>query len=89
MSLSHFATCQVWQTGNWRRCNCLDAKPWRIRKEQDELFAWRIWRLAGDGYEHLMRCSTFEGAISLVDQFMWMREHALERQAINAGESDA
>jgi hypothetical protein len=88
VSLSHYATCSVWSTGNWQSCNCSTLPPWKIRKEPHELFAWRVWRLAEDGYEHLMRCSTWAGAISLVTQFIWMREHALQRESINAGEHD-
>lgn len=52
------------------------------------MFAWRIWRLAEDGYEHLMRCSTFEGAVSLVAQFIWLQRNAIDRESINAGDND-
>lgn len=77
--LSHFATCLVWSTGNWANCNCKNQPPWKVRKEPDELFAWRIWRYTGDGtYEHLMRCSTFSGAISLINGFVELRKAARE-----------
>lgn len=76
--LSHYATCAVWTTGNPKNCNCADQPPWRIRKEPHELFAWRVWRYTDDGtYEHLMRCSTWAGAMSLVEQFVWLRKNAL------------
>lgn len=88
MSVSHYATCGVWSTGDWKTCNCRGMAPWRIRKEPDEMFAWRIWRLAEDGYEHLMRCSTFEGAVSLVAQFIWLQRNAIDRESINAGDND-
>lgn len=78
ISFQHYATCLVWESGSWANCTCQDIKPWRIRKEPAELFAWRIWRLTDDGgYEHLMRCSTWAGAIALVDQFVWLRNNAL------------
>lgn len=74
----HYATCPIWATGSWADCDCRGEPVWRIRKEPDEVFAWRIWRRDNDGrYEHLMRCSTWAGALALVEQFMWLRKNAL------------
>lgn len=78
--LTHFATCKVWATGSCSGCDC-QMPPWRIRKEPAELFAWRIFRFTSDGYVRLMGCSSFEAARQLVIQLMWMRDHALKREA--------
>lgn len=71
--------CQVWTTGEWDTCDCFLIWPvWRIRKEPNEQFPWRIWRWTNDGYyEPLMRCSSFEGARQLVLQMAWLRKAAL------------
>jgi hypothetical protein len=52
---------------------------WRVRKEAEELFAWRIWHysLSSLTYEHVMRCSTWDGAMALIDQFVWLRKNAM------------
>lgn len=79
--LSHFATCKVWSSGNWRECDCAGMRPWRVRKQPEELFAWRIWRYTGDGvYEPMMGCSTWSGAMSLIQQLMWLRDQAVEKE---------
>lgn len=79
--LSHYATCKVWETGSWAECDCKGQPPWRIRKEDSELFPWRIWRYTDDGtYEHLMRCSSWSKAMSMVDGFMGIRRQALTQQ---------
>lgn len=76
-TLSHYATCKAWSTGNGTNCDCRQA-PWRIRKEPEELFAWRIWRYTKDGvYEPLMRCSTWAGAMSLITEFIALRRQAM------------
>lgn len=70
----HYATCPTWETGSWADCDCKGQPPWKVRKEPAEVFPWRIWRYTSDGtYEHLMRCSTWAGAMSLIDQLMWLR----------------
>jgi hypothetical protein len=79
-SLTHYATCQVWESGNWADCTCYSAAPWKIRKEPQEQFPWRIWRRTSDeSYEPLMRCSTFAGAVELIKGLVWLRENALHK----------
>lgn len=79
----HYATCQSWETGLLDTCTCRPLAAWRVRKEPAELFAWRIWRYTGDGtYEHVMRCSTFTGAINLIDQFIWLRKNTVNGESV-------
>lgn len=79
--LSHFATCSVWSTGLPGSCDCSGMRPWRVRKDPGELFAWRIWRLTGDAvYEPMMGCSTWLGAMSLIEQLIWLRNNALQKE---------
>lgn len=81
-ALMHFATCPAWETADWQDCTCLHAAPWKVRKEPAEQFPWRIWRrTTDDSYEPLMRCSTFAGAINLIDGLVWLRHNALSRQS--------
>lgn len=80
-SLTHYATCRCWATGNWNDCDCHTVPAWRIRKEDGELFPWRIWRRTeDDSFEHVMRCSSHAGAIKLVLSFIWLRENAIDRE---------
>jgi hypothetical protein len=77
--LTHYGTCAAWTTGSWADCDCKGQPPWRVRKEPEELFAWRIWRYTDDGvYEHVMRCSTWTGAMSLIDEFIGLRRQAFD-----------
>lgn len=81
-SLTHYATCAVWETGSWNNCTCYSLPVWRIRKEPSEQFPWRIWRRTTDmTFEPLMRASTFQGALALVKQLTWLRHHALTRES--------
>lgn len=74
----HYAGCAGWKSGDMDDCTCYEPRAWKVRKEPDEQFPWRIWRRTNDGpYEHLMRCSTWTGAMSLVNQFEWLRKNAL------------
>jgi hypothetical protein len=82
VKITHYATCAGWQSGDMDDCDCFEPRAWRVRKEPCELFAWRIWRRTNDGnYEHVMRCSTFTGAMSLIEQFLWLRKNALKRES--------
>lgn len=79
-TLHHYGTCQVWETGSWNNCTCHRVAPWRIRKEPEEQFPWRIWRRTSDmTYEPLMRCASWAGALALVHQFQWLRANATWR----------
>lgn len=76
----HYATCPCWETGDFDDCSCFLPAAWRIRKEPSEQFPWRIWRRTADWtYEPLMRCSSWRGAMELVGQFIWLRQHAVQR----------
>lgn len=81
-TLIHPIGCPVWETGSVVDCTCPLLAAWRIRKDPFEQFPWRIWRLTGDAtYESMMGCSSFEGARQLVLQLMWLRTHAIKREA--------
>lgn len=81
-SLSHYATCNVWESGSWATCDCYMVPAWRIRKEPGEIHPWRIWRRTDDmNWEHLMRCSTYAGAVALVKEFIWLRNNIYGEQA--------
>lgn len=63
----HGGSCWVWATGVASDCNCQPTPVWRIRKEPQQQFPWRVFRLTGDAtYEPLMRCSRFDQALALV-----------------------
>lgn len=80
-SIVHFATCRVWVVGQWSACDCLITPVWRIRKDSAGQFPWHILRRTGDvTYEHVMRCSSWEGAVELVLQFIWLRNNAVQRE---------
>jgi hypothetical protein len=77
MSVVHYAACAGWSTGDLDDCNCYEPRAWRVRKEPAEQFPWRIWRRTNDGaYEHVMRCSTWAGAMSLIEGFTMLRREA-------------
>lgn len=78
----HFATCPWWGSGDAAVCNCLpEINPaWRIRKDSDQQFPWRIYRRTGDRvYEPLMGCSSFDRALELVRSLHWLRRHGVRR----------
>lgn len=80
-TLIHPATCPTWQTASLTDCTCYSTAIWRIRKETGEMFPWRIWRRTSDlTYEPLMRCSTFLGALELVQNLLWLRHNVLQRE---------
>lgn len=67
-------------------CTCLTVPAWRIRKEPDEPFPWRIWRRDGDlTYEPVMRAATFHAALALVQGFIWLRGNALTDEGTHTG----
>lgn len=81
-AILHHGSCPTWATADWDTCNCYNSAAWRIRKEPGELFPWRIWRRTEDfTYEHLMRCSSWAGAMNLVEQFIWLRNNVMERES--------
>ncbi len=80
--IDHYATCPGWVTGGITDCTCYEIADWRIRKETDQSYPWRIWRRTGDFvYEPVMRCSTWHGAVELVNQFIWLRQNALHKES--------
>ena len=83
-SILHYATCRSWESGLIESCSCFFLPAWKIRKEEGELFPWRIWRrVNGDdpSYQHVMRCSSWQGAVELVSQFIWLRNNAIQRES--------
>lgn len=77
----HYASCPGWETGHLADCTCYEPPAWRIRKEPGGQFPWRIWRRTSDfTYAPLMCASTFDGAMELVSQFVWLRKNALNRE---------
>jgi hypothetical protein len=80
-TIIHYGSCAGWESGDMDDCDCFDPRPWRIRKEPEEQFPWRVWRRTDDwSYEPLMRCSSWHGAMELVHQFICLRERALLRE---------
>lgn len=80
--LLHPATCPVWVTARFTDCTCMSVPSWRIRKEPGESFPWRIWRRTDDlTYEPLVRAASWSAAVRLVQQMIWMREHAVRRES--------
>lgn len=80
-SIVHFPTCQVWVVGRWSACDCNFVPAWRIRKLNTGPYPWQVLRLSSDDtYEHVMRCSSWEGAMELVQQFIWLRNNAVRRE---------
>ena len=75
--LAHLSTCGTWRS---QSCTCGMPKPWRVRKQIKEEYPWTVERLISNttgydihySYEPLMRCSTFEAAIQLVDSMLWL-----------------
>lgn len=68
----HKGGCPVWATGGAGDCTCnpTPVPTWRIRPQDDAEFPWRVFRWTGDAcYEPLLRCSTFDGAVALVESF--------------------
>ncbi len=61
-------------TGTTRteRCDC--PRPWRIKKVTDDpAYPWTVDRYTPDeGYELVMRCTSFDGAASLVRALVWL-----------------
>src|SRR3954468_17719819 len=55
----HYPTCATWVTNSVADCTCSGQRPWRIRKNPDELFPWGVYRRTGTVqdsvvYERLM-----------------------------------
>ncbi len=78
--LHHYATCPGWESGTVVDCTCYLLPAFRIRKEPEEQFPWRIWRRTDDlNYIPLMSASSFTGAVGLVDALLWLRRNGLRR----------
>ncbi len=79
--LDHYATCPGWMSGSVADCTCFGLPAWRIRKEPDQQFPWRIWRRTEDlTFEPLLSASSWQAAFSLVQGLMHLREQYVRKQ---------
>lgn len=68
----------TWRTNLIGDCDCKPTPMWRILKDENQVYPWRVFRRTSDGgLEELMGCATRAAAAQLVESFDWMRRNGL------------